>query len=89
MNEILGIASVAPVTIVCFLIGIAIKATEKIDKYIPTICGLVGLALGLLWYFCGWPGLMAQEPVTAAAIGIVSGLAATGLHQVYKQLTEG
>lgn len=28
----------------------------------------------------------AQDPLTALAVGIVSGLAATGFNQVYKQL---
>ena len=31
-------------------------------------------------------GFPAVDTITAAAIGVVSGLAATGAHQIYKQL---
>lgn len=34
------------------------------------------------------PGYPATDIITAIAIGIVSGLAATGADQVYKQLTK-
>ena len=27
-----------------------------------------------------------SKPITAAAVGVVSGFAATGVHQVYKQI---
>ena len=43
------------------------------------VLGLVGLYLGL-------PDFPAADPVTALAVGIVSGLAATGANQVFKQL---
>jgi hypothetical protein len=35
------------------------------------------------------PEFPAKDYLTAAAVGIVSGLAATGAHQIYKQLTAG
>jgi len=35
------------------------------------------------------PDYPAQDYITAVAVGIVSGLAATGVNQVYKQLTGG
>ena len=34
------------------------------------------------------PDFPAQDPLTALAVGIVSGLAATGVNQVAKQLTK-
>ena len=34
------------------------------------------------------PEFPASDYLTAAAVGIVSGLAATGINQVYKQLTK-
>ena len=86
--ETFGLLPVGSITAICFLVGLAIKATETMDKWIPALCGAAGCILGLLWYFFGWPGLSAQEPITAAAIGIVSGLAATGVHQIGKQITE-
>lgn len=83
----LGIASVAAITVICYLVGLGLKlATWANDKVIPVICGLSGALVGLVWYFAGWPDYPASDPITAVAVGIVSGLAATGINQVYKQL---
>lgn len=83
-----GIASVAGITVICYLIGQIIKATGLDNKWIPCIVGVVGGALGIagLYLMADFP---ATEPVTAIAVGIVSGLAATGVNQVGKQLKEG
>lgn len=83
-----GIASVAGITVICYLIGQIIKATGLDNKWIPCIVGVVGGALGIagLYLMADFP---ATEPVTAIAVGIVSGLAATGVNQVSKQLKEG
>ena len=35
------------------------------------------------------PDFPATDYITALAVGIVSGLAATGINQVYKQLSKG
>lgn len=79
------VGSVAAITVICWLIGLCIKASPLDDKWIPCIVGIFGGLVGLL----GWrvmPDFPATEPVTALAVGIVSGLASTGAHQVYKQL---
>ncbi len=83
-----GIASVAAITVICYLAGQIIKTTKLDNKWLPCIVGVVGAALGLvgLWVMPDFP---AQEPLTALAVGIVSGLASTGAHQVAKQLKEG
>ncbi len=83
-----GIAGVAAITVICFLAGQIIKATSLDNKWLPCIVGVVGAALGLvgLWVMPDFP---AQEPLTALAVGIVSGLASTGVHQIGKQLKEG
>lgn len=83
-----GIASVAGITVICYLIGQIIKATGLDNKWIPCIVGVVGGALGIagLYLMADFP---ATEPVTAIAVGIVSGLAATGANQLGKQLKEG
>ena len=83
--ETFGLLPVGSITTICFLVGMAIKAVGSIDKWIPVICGFSGCILGIIWFCFGWPGLLAQEPVTAASIGIVSGFASTGIHQVCKQ----
>lgn len=86
----LGIASVAAITVICYLVGLLVKLTPwDNDKLIPAICGVSGALVGLLWFFAGWGDYPASDPITAAAVGIVSGLAATGINQVYKQLKEG
>ena len=61
---------------------------EVINKLIPAICGTLGLILGVVCYYT-LPGFIpAENWITAAAIGIVSGFAATGVNQVYKQITK-
>lgn len=83
----LGIASVAGITVICYLAAMAVKATEVDNKWLPVICGVIGAILGVvgMYYMPGYP---ATDIITAIAIGIVSGLAATGADQVYKQLTK-
>ena len=83
----LGITGVAVITVICFLIGQVVKATGLDNKWIPIVCGFSGLALGVAGMFL-MPDFPATDYLTAAAVGIVSGLAATGINQVYKQLTE-
>ena len=82
-----GIASVAGITVICYLAAMAVKATEVDNKWLPVICGVIGAILGVvgMYYMPGYP---ATDIITAIAIGIVSGLAATVADQVYKQLTK-
>lgn len=82
----LGIISVGAITVICYLAGQIVKATGLDNKWIPCICGGVGAALGLLWLFAGWAEFPAADPITAAAVGIVSGLAATGVNQAVRQI---
>lgn len=81
-----GIATVAAVTALVYIIGLGVKATPLDNKWIPVICGLCGIVLGLAAYYIGVPDFPAADPLTAAAVGGASGLAATGLNQVAKQL---
>lgn len=81
-----GIASVAAITVICYLIAQILKATPLDNKWLPGICGLVGAALGAGCLALGIPDFPAGDYITAVAVGIVSGLAATGANQVYKQL---
>ena len=83
--SIFGIAGVAAITVICYLIGQGVKASGLDNKWIPVIVGACGGVLGVAGMF-----LMADFPAgdmpTAAAVGIVSGLAATGVNQAGKQL---
>lgn len=82
-----GIASVAAITVICYLAGQVVKATGIDNKWIPVICGVLGAILGPVALIMGVPDFPATDYLTAVAVGIVSGLAATGVNQAVKQLT--
>lgn len=83
----LGIAAIPVITVIVFLAVEAVKATPLDNKWLPVIAGGFGGILGVVAMLV-MPEFPAADPLTAIAIGIVSGLAATGAHQVYKQLTK-
>lgn len=68
----LGIASVAAITAVAYLIGMAVKAPGAADKWIPTICGAAGLVLGVVAWAVGVKDFPAHDWLNAAAVGIAS-----------------
>ena len=83
-----GIGSVTAITAICYLGGMACKATTKVkDEVIPVVCGVAGAALGVVGMYT-MPDFAAQDVINAMAIGIVSGLAATGINQAVKQLKQ-
>ena len=83
--EMIGIASLAAITVIAYLIGEGIKVTGLDNKWIPVICGICGGALGVVGMKI-MPDFPATDYITAIAVGIVSGLAATGANQIVKQL---
>lgn len=85
--EFMGIAGVAAITVIAWLVGEAAKLSPLDNKWIPVICGVVGSVLGILGMRI-MPDFPAGDIMTAAAVGIVSGLAATGIDQIGKQLTK-
>ena len=82
----LGFTGVAAITVICYLAATAIKATPLDNKWLPVICGALGAALGVMGMYV-MPDYPAGDVVTALAVGIVSGLAATGANQAVKQLS--
>lgn len=80
-----GIASVAGITVICYLAAMLIKATALPNKWLPVICGALGGVLGVVGMFV-MPDFPAADGLSAIAVGVVSGLAATGANQVIKQL---
>ena len=82
-----GIASVAAITVICYLAVEAIKATSLDNKWMPVISGVLGAFLGVVGMYI-MPDYPATDVLTAIAVGIVSGLAATGVNQIYKQLSK-
>lgn len=87
MENIFGIATIPSIIIICYLVAQAVKATALNNKYLPIVCGVVGGILGVVAMFVV-PDYPAGDYLTAIAIGIVSGLSATGINQIYKQLKE-
>ena len=81
----IGVATVAAIIVICYLIGMIVKATALDNKWIPCIVGIVGGAMGALAMKV-MPDYPATDYITAVAVGIVSGLAATGVDQLVKQL---
>ena len=68
-----GIASVAGITVICYLAAQAVKATNLDNKWLPVICGVLGGILGVVGLY--WiPEYPAQDIITAIAVGIMSGL---------------
>ena len=84
--EILGVAGVAAIAIICYLLGMGLKAWDAFDdRKIPVVMGVAGAILGAIAYFFASNIMPAADIITAIAIGIVSGLGATGINQIYKQ----
>ena len=83
--EAFGLAAVGGISVICYLLGLGVKLSPWDDRYIPLLCGLLGAALGLLGFGI-MPAFPADNAIDAAAVGVVSGLAATGADQVFKQL---
>ena len=85
--SLFGIIGVAAISVICYLVGMMSKVAPLEDKYIPVVCGLSGAILGVVGFFV-MPDYPANDIITAIAVGIVSGLAATGANQIYKQFTK-
>ena len=84
-----GIGEVLAITIICYLIGEGVKVSPLDSKFIPVIVGVCGGIIGVIAFLIGMPDFPASDIITAIAVGISSGLAATGANQIYKQLKGG
>ena len=84
MTDFIGVPAV---TVLCYAGAELYKAfTDEIHyRHIPALCAVAGILLGLGCFFL-FPGYIpAENPLVAAAIGAVSGWAATGMNQTGKQ----
>mgnify|MGYP004731480765 FL=1 len=71
---------------ICYLVGLGAKIVPQVkDNYIPVIVGVVGGMLGVAGMYV-IPDFPAHDVMTAVAVGIMSGLASTGVNQIYKQV---
>ena len=76
---------VIAITVICYLVGMICKAAPLDDKWIPCVVGILGGILGVVGMYL-MPDFPAHDVLNAVAIGIVSGLAATGVNQLGTQL---
>ncbi len=80
------LGTVIAITVITYLIGHAAKLIPQIrDETIPAIVGVCGGILGVAGMFI-MPDFPAHDILNAIAVGIVSGLASTGVNQVWKQV---
>lgn len=66
---------------ICLCIGYILKhvvKTDVVNKYIPCIMGVLGVALNIWIHMSFTPEILLG--------GLFSGLASTGLHQAFKQV---
>lgn len=84
-------AAIPALVIIVYLVAEAVKliSNEKLNKYIPIICGVFGGVLAVIAFFVCPAYINASNLFEAIATGIVSGLSATGINQIYKQITKG
>jgi len=86
--DISQMGTVLAIVVIAYLVGLAAKMIPKVpDKAIPVIVGVTGGILGVIGMYV-MPDFPANNIIDAIAVGIVSGLASTGVNQVYKQLTK-
>ena len=85
--SVFGMAGVAAITVICYLVGWIVKVSGLDNKWIPVIVGVCGGALGIVGMLV-MSDFPAADPLTAAAVGIASGLAATGVDQISKQMKD-
>lgn len=72
----------------CYLVGYLVKLfkNEKLNDFIPGICIVIGIVLGLVSFYTIPDLVPASDWLAAAVIGGFSGLSATGVNQVVKKL---
>lgn len=78
--EFLTQFSIPVIVGICLCVGYILKnvvTTDKVNKFIPLIMGVLGLGLNM------WINLGVSPDIILG--GLVSGLASTGLYEAFKQ----
>lgn len=87
--DISTMGTVLAIVVITYLIGLGAKLSSKIkDEVIPVIVGVAGGILGVIGMYV-MPDFPANDILNAIAVGIVSGLASTGVNQAVKQIKKG
>jgi len=80
----LNATQISAITAICALAALALHESRLNPKWIPVFCGTFGGVIGAVMLY-----VVADFPLnnifSALEAGILSGLAAVGVHQVYKQ----
>ena len=86
----LDFLTIPTIIVLSYGLGIIVKTSPINDKWIPAICLVFGTILGAVAYLTKIPFMVnvCDDIMTACAIGLASGLAATGFHQLVKQLVD-
>lgn len=83
--DISRMGTVLAIVVICYLVGMAAKQCRRIpDHMIPVIVGVCGGLLAIPGMYV-IPDFPAKDLISAIAVGIVSGLSSTGVHQIWKQ----
>ena len=70
---------------ICLCVGYVLKnfvPSDKVNRFIPLLMALLGVAVNV------WVNAWAFTPEILLG-GMASGLASTGMHQLFKQFIEG
>ena len=82
--EFLNEYSIPVIVGICLCIGFILKnlvTTDKVNKFIPLIVAVIGVVVN------AWLNTWTVTPEILLS-GMFSGLASTGLHQLFKQFIE-
>lgn len=80
----MDLISIPTIMVISYLITEIFKLFIK-KKYLPVVAGASGLILGIISFYLVPELIGNTNLLTSIAIGIVSGLAATGSNQILKQ----
>ena len=82
--------SIPVIVLICYLIGeiykVVFKSKEDLYKLIPVFVTLLGGLVGLGVHLVEPSFLNVNSIVSALEIGLISGSASTGMHQMVKQI---
>lgn len=85
--DITQMGTVLAIVVITYLVGLGVKLIPAVkNNYIPVIVGVAGGILGAIGMYV-IQDFPANDILNAIAIGIISGLASTGVNQAYKQIT--
>ena len=84
--DIMQTGTVLAIVVIAYLVGLGAKLVKKVpNEAIPVIVGVTGGIVGVAGLYV-MPDFPATDIISAIAVGIVSGLASTGVDQTIKQM---